>query len=85
MELEDLDNDDLIAWFNNGTGESWTEIVVDANFNGALSINAAGIDGEVTTGEHSISLDGSELEPGVYLLRLRTPISTQTAKCLRVE
>ena len=39
----------------------------------------------VPAGEHAVGLDGSFLEAGVYLLRLRTPFSVSTAKCLHLR
>ena len=43
------------------------------------------IDGEMATGEHTVSLDGSQLEPGVYLLRLHSELTTTSSRCVRLE
>ncbi|MBN1434391.1 metallophosphoesterase [Candidatus Fermentibacterales bacterium] len=40
------------------------------------------VDGEMTAGQHSVEINGCELEAGVYLLVMRTPGSTASVKCL---
>ena len=41
------DDDDITLWKNaNGAGTSWSEITIDANFDGAFSVHAADVDGD---------------------------------------